>query len=158
RQVLSALQNAFDFPKLNTYSKSGEIDSAIEEFVRPDAWDDDIAAWQLMAEMAGKICDLEKKTYGKGTMPKDWTSPAYDFRRFASGKFDFALKFVSERCPSTKSLDPGQRLAVRAQQVDSEVGASYSFYVISGRVRELSVTKSIIFSGSSIKLQTAADS
>ena len=48
-------------------AKHGEVDQAIERFVRRDEWEDEAACWKVLAELEDKLADLERQAYGKAS-------------------------------------------------------------------------------------------
>ena len=52
--------------RLAAHAKKGEVDRAVELLVRRPGWGaEEDAAWQVFAEVAGKLLDAEKKEFGK---------------------------------------------------------------------------------------------
>ncbi len=76
REEKTALGNLTDL------ARRGEIDRLIEFLVRRPKWSDEEACWQVVAELNGKLLDLEKEKY---RLPKTRAdgSPVGDFRAYA---------------------------------------------------------------------------
>jgi len=152
RKLLDYWHAKCDLVQLREFTSRGEVDLAIEKFVQPQDWHDDMKVWQVMAQLAGTLCTLEKEQFGKASLPDDALVPARDFRRFAEVE-DPPIRFVSRGNPSSKKL--GYHVAARAQRIMEATDAVSCFYVVAGEVVILNASRTVVLAGSSVKLNTA---
>jgi hypothetical protein len=136
------------FAKFADLAKQGAVDQAIERFVRREKWDDEPACWQVVADLATRLTDLERKTYGKASLPDSVRDPGQEFRRL--------VKSLQLKVVSTRGAAPEQWknwIVLRAEEIATGYHLDYGLFAFSGSVKILgSATKSAVFAGGSVEI------
>jgi hypothetical protein len=154
QEILDALdrrENERAFARLADLVKRGAVDQAAEMFVRRGKWDDEMASWQLFAELAGKVTDREREAYGKASLPDRDSVPARDFRRYAA-KQGPRFEIITARRPSREQL--GMGCAIRAEEIVGKRPLTTNLIISAGNVTASSVGTSVIFAGGSVDCGT----
>jgi hypothetical protein len=132
--------------------KEGRVDQAVEKLVRRKQWDNEDACWQVMAELAGRLSDLEKKEFGTVSLrpanPNE-ELPARDFRRYREKMRPTVLS--GSRVTWRELL--GHRFVVRAEAIDTDVGKFTSFLASSVTAKIQSLDRSVLFAGDSVEVK-----
>jgi hypothetical protein len=147
-----------DFDRLTALAKDGRVDEVVEELVRRKKWDDERACWQVMAELAGALCDREKKAFGWASLPDNAPNPARDLRRFEAVRpRRKPLQMISEARAIPEKRDPSDGYLVRVEEMTTgrDMDWGDSFLVVSGDVRIDRISCSILFAGSSVRAKSA---
>jgi hypothetical protein len=137
--------------KLAALANDGQVDQAVEKLVRRKEWDDEDAAWQVMAELAGRLTELEKKQFGKVSLqaPPDEEVPLRDFRRYREKMQPMVLS--GSRLSPRELL--GNRFVVRAEEIHTDVGKLASLLAASSRLKTPNVDRSVLFAGGSVEVR-----
>ncbi len=137
------------FARLADLAKSGAVDQVAEILVRREKWDDQAACWQVIADLAGRLTDIERRTYGTASLR---TSPpiegADEFRRVVLSS---GLRLAGAR-RTEPELWKG-RMVLRAEDIARAYNVSRgSFIVLSGSVEVGTLKKAVILAGGSVKV------
>jgi hypothetical protein len=153
RKLLGSIDAKWALPELKTLAKQGKVDQAVEKLVRAEKWGDEIAAWQVMADLAARLCELEKEAYGKTCFPKNERRPVGDIRRFLAEPDGATIKMLSDSREARKS--GWVRLALRAQAVPEKLAVRVSYLAVSGDADANHIGSSVIFAGGSVRTNGA---
>jgi hypothetical protein len=154
REILETLdrkERERAFVKFADLAKQGAIDQVVERFVRREKWDDETACWQVLAELAGRLTDLEKKTYGSAGLPALDTVPARDFRRYAAtlSRQGYDFKILSDPRPSPAEVRRCR--AIRSEELTARATLGNCLIASSGQVKAGPIHQSVIFAGESVE-------
>jgi hypothetical protein len=143
-----------DFERLKALAKDGRVDEAVENLVRRKKWDDERACWQVMAELAGVLCEREKKAFGWASVPDNGTNPGRDFRRFEaarpSRKPPWMISEVGS-IPERREQTDGFLIRVEEMTTGRNMNWGDSFLAVRGEVRIDQFSCSTLFAGSSVR-------
>jgi hypothetical protein len=161
REILDAFvrrEKERAFARLADLAKHGAVDQAVEKFVRRDKWDDETACWQVMAELAGKLTDLEREAYGKASLRESREAPMRDFRRYtaAHGGESREFRIIAARRPAPDQV--GGTCVVRAEEIPQGNSIGASLIVSAGKVKLGHVGGSVIFAGGPVEISGASNS
>jgi hypothetical protein len=140
------------FTKLAALAKNGQVDQAVEKLVRRKEWDDEDAAWQVMAELAGRLSDLEQKEFHKVSLQAAQPGEELLTRDFRRYREKMQPKVLSGSRLSPREL-MGHGVVVRAEEIHTDVGKSASLLATSGRAKTLALDRSILFAGDSVEVK-----
>jgi hypothetical protein len=149
RKILGSMDAAWALPELRTFAKQGKVDLLVEKLVATEKWGDEIAAWQVMADLASKICELEEKVYGKTCFPKEGLHPVGDLHRFLDDSEGKPFKLLTDSRRAGEC--GGMHFALRARAYTETPGASNCFFAISGEIRAPHLKWSVIFADGSVR-------
>ncbi len=137
--------------RLRGLAKNGEVDQAVELLVRRQTWFDEDVCWQAMAELAGKLLDLEKQRFGKASvLNRPELYPVYDFRRFAS--MNKPRRLASRR----SELDGEGAVLVRAEEVVApRMGVGHSLICAAESVLARDLGGCVVFANGPIEVKEA---
>jgi hypothetical protein len=151
--VLDRNEKERDFAQFRKFALDGAIDQAVEKLVRREKWDDATACWQVLAELAGKLTDLEQIAFGKTTLPAPDEVPARDFRKY--------LAKVHPEITGGGPLEPLQLMrhhfVARGEEMSTDVAKIHSLLASSGRIRGLDTHQAVIFAGDAVELSYRVD-
>ncbi len=137
-----------DFARLADLAKRGAVDQAIERFVRREKWHDEPACWQVIADLEGKLNDLERKTFGSVSM-----GPGYKIRVTDKDARGFVsqqdLKIVASR-PASQEMWKG-RAVLRAEEIAKGEEIALSLFALSGNIKVHHIDDCAVFAGGSIE-------
>jgi hypothetical protein len=144
------------FTQLTVLGKEGRVDQAVEKLVRRKQWDDEDACWQVMAELAGRLSDLEGREFGTVSLQttKYLAVPAHDFRRYRE-KVQPAIVIGSTL--SARDLEP-TAVVVRAEALSAGRMYRVSLFATSGPAKPLLLIESVVFAGDSVTVTDASRS
>jgi hypothetical protein len=74
------------FAKLTEFARNGEVDRFIELVARRPKWHDEDVCWQAVADLSGKLLDLEKEQYRRPDAPWRAGYRFGDFRRYMKSR------------------------------------------------------------------------
>jgi hypothetical protein len=133
------------FGRLSDLARHGEIDRFIEFLVRRPKWGDEEASWQVVAELNGKLLDLEKEKYRHPRLPGFAGYPVGDFRSYA--------RLQRPQMVATRRADLNRgRFVVRAEHIAAKLSL-FGLLVSSGGTRVHSAYQSIILAGGSVEVE-----
>jgi hypothetical protein len=143
------------FAKLAALAKDGQVDQAVEKLVRRKEWDDEDACWQVLAELAGRLTDLEKKEFGTVSLQtvEGREVPARDFRRYRE---KMQPKVLSGSRLSWRDL-LGPRFVVRAEEIETGNPQTASLLATSGVAKTSNLSHSALFAGGSVDVSGVSD-
>jgi len=153
--VLAQREKERALARLVKLAKEGAVDLAIEQFVQRKTWDDEAACWQVFAELAGKLTELEEKLCGRASLKKSEGVPARDFKRYVEKQrpqFAVGGKLTPRQTPLT------HRIVVRAEVIERDMNTYDSLIAVSGQIRAISVSRSVIVAGGSIEVSSSDSS
>jgi hypothetical protein len=137
--------------RLAALAKDGQVDLAVEKLVRHKEWDDEDAALQVLAELAGRLTDLEQKEFGVVSLqpsPQPGSEmPIRDFRRYREK--------MQPKLLTAPRISPRDRLehvmVLRAEEIQADGHLFDSLVVCSGRVRGRMLARTVLFAGDSVE-------
>jgi hypothetical protein len=154
------------FAQLTEFVQNGEIDRLAELLARRLKWHDEVACWQAVAELNGKLLDLEKKQFRFRGAPgrrgffiempthlcpraPDRGGPFIgDFRRYAQW---LRPQMVAARRADLDLKGPGH-FVVRAEHIAAK-GVEHGLLVSSRGTRVHSVHDSVILAGGPVEVE-----
>jgi hypothetical protein len=142
------------FAKLAALGKAGRVDQAVEKLVRRKEWDDEDACWQVLAELAGRLTDLEQKQFGKVSLQPAAEVPARDFRRYRE---NMRPHFRAGSHLSPRDL-MDTRFVVRAVQLQTDVHKIASLLAAASRAKTPILDRSVLFAGDSVEVANVDNS
>jgi hypothetical protein len=148
-QILDALarkENERAFARFADLAKNGAADQAVERFVRRARWNDEKACWKALADLANRLTELERKTYGKASLPDYKALTREDFSQFLR---ECNLTAVA---PRGAAPEQGERhLVLRAEEIAPGADIMFTLLALSGGAKVRGVNRSIIFAGGSVE-------
>jgi hypothetical protein len=152
--VLDPKEKERAFAQFRKLAQDGAVDQALEKLVRREKWDDETACWQVLAELAGKLTDLEKKAFGKASLPATEDIPARDFRKY--------LASVKPQITAGRRLGPRQlsehEVLARGEEMDMDIAKFNSLLAATGRIRSTDFRRSVVLAGDSVEVGFVRDS
>jgi hypothetical protein len=132
--------------KVADLAKGGAVDRAVEQFVRRAEWDDESPCWRALADLAGKLDDRERQTYGKASRRADER-----FRSVDISDIDrLRIKFIHRGRAAPRLWE--RRVVLREEEIEASVVGD-ALFAVSGNVKiQPLVNHSTIFSSGSVDL------
>jgi len=137
------------FAQLAELAKHGAVDRAVEQLVRGEKGDDADGCWQVMADLAGKLTDLERKCYGEASWPAGYIVKSDNFNKLA---VSLQLKIVGARADPPE-LRNGL-IVLRAEEIEAS-HLYHCLFAVSGCIKARKVSQSVLFSGGSTSISGA---
>lgn len=154
--------------RLEALGKAGKIAQAVEVLVQRHQWgDEEDAAWQVFAALAGKLLDFEKQRFGKapieallsrdgtlpGTTPEEKLGflPFRDFRRYK--KFARPQSLTSR---NRELLLPRGFSFTRGEDVKADLFTIWSLVACAGRFRAGQFSQGAVFANGSVEVDDIA--
>jgi len=131
--------------RLAALAKAGAVDQAVELLVRRQRWDED-ACWQVMAQLARKLVDLEQQHFDKAGIRTSEDTPFGDFRRYSA-------KVRPELVVGPEILVRDGAYLFRGKQVSTKNATGHSIIVASGPVHLSRFGSSVIFASGSVEVE-----
>jgi hypothetical protein len=134
-------------------ARRGAADRAVELFVRRPRWDDESPCWRALADLANRLDELERKTYGKASRraPKRVALPDLSDYHMRNG-----FKFVPAG-RAAPALWEG-RCVLRAEEIGSAHFVPKALFAVSGGAKVILMSQSVLFSNGSVQLGRVSDS
>jgi hypothetical protein len=152
--VLDPKEKERAFAQFRKLALDGAIDQALEKLVRCEKWDDETACWQVLAEVAGKLTDLEQKAFGKASLPATDQIPARDFRKY--------LASVQPEITAGRRLGPrqliGTHFVARGEEIQPDSPKISSVLAATGRIQGSYIQRSVVLAGDSVDVSYVDDS
>ena len=124
----------------------------MEQLVSRCKWEDELASWQVVAELADQIRQREQEFFGSSVMLVIDKLPVRDYRRYATS---LRPEIVVERRPH---VDKKRCVVVRGEDIIVTSDVARSLLVSSRSTTAGGMYSSIIFAGGSIELSHIANS
>jgi hypothetical protein len=157
RQILAAFARRDDQRakgRLAALAKAGQVDQAVELFVRRPKWDNEEDCWRVMAELAARLLERERQQFGKASLAVSDEVPVGNFRKYLA---IVRPKVITGARPSICGRMKSCFL-VRAEEISIDDLAARSILLASGNVRASRLFYSVLFSGGSLELEALVGS
>jgi hypothetical protein len=137
--------------KLVALGKNGQMDQAVEKLVRRQTLGDEDGCWQVLAELASRLMDLEKEEFGTVSLKPGVPNrevPARDFRRYWQVTHP---RLVSGSRLSRHDLLP-PILVVRAEELSTDMPKILSLLAASGHAKTIYLESCALLAGDSSEM------
>jgi PDZ domain len=152
-EILDVLTTRQNQRALEEAAKNGEIDRAVELLVRRKNWDYPRSC-QVLAELAGKLLDLEQQTFAVTSVQITDKVPARDFQRYAAR---VRPQIIVDERPCFQREAVGDVVVV-GEDVSLERTSVASLFVASGRIRASTLINGVVFACGPVELDRMVNS
>jgi hypothetical protein len=156
RQILDAFARREEDRALASLAKlaeEGEVDRAVELFVRRPRWPDEADCWQVMTGLAERLLKRERRLFWDVSVKPGGPAPIGDFHKYvAKGSPQF---IVADEANLGLHQLKSRHVVVRAENVWTVDALHSGLFVVSGHIRgvgESLLVNNVIFAGGDVEL------